>query len=371
MINRLSCRQYPSSPYLEQAYASWALRQTASGGLSLVLPPAVLGEEDEEEEEDEDGAGGVHLSADEEGEAAAEQDGPAPPLGSHHHEEHLRRGEALESAIDEIQAYMSKRASQVWYDRHTYTDIYIHTNKSLTHKSTHTQVWSRSASLAEMAAASGGTGGRTSLSPVPLPVDKRVIGAGTVAVPSGVEGGGGGRDSLALRASLLAGAAGRAAVPTTTSTSGSKLWLARQRWLWAVGDYALGLFVFVLLSVTWWRGAWNLFDFYVFPRRRGLRIVTLIAGGAAANAAAFLLYGPTRAWGRRMHRPTEAWVYGTVKRLLVLVRMVASVANWTGCWGLLDAAVRGAWHAWERACVRACCVRLPFLLLLPPPPSFY
>jgi hypothetical protein len=78
------------------------------------------------------------------------------------------------------------------------------------------------------------------------------VGSGVVPLPPGVEGGAP-RDSLALRASLLAAATGRAP---------SKLTLARQRWLFFLGDYLLSLGVFVTLSCTWWRGAWNLFDYY-------------------------------------------------------------------------------------------------------------
>jgi hypothetical protein len=343
---------------LEQAYAAWALRQTASGGLSLVLPPASLfeddGEEGEQEEEDDGHGLGLDMEDGEEHEqeqhqeqqhgiieegkledgssqqqqqqqhfhdAVAEQghdDGTAPPLGSlshHHHghgdDYHPREGKTLEAAIDEIQTYMTRRASRAW---------------------------SRSACLAEAATAaaaasaavSAAGGGRSTPSPLPLPLEKRAIGAGALPLPPGVEGGPP-RDSLALRASLLAAAGGRPP---------SKMALARQRWLWAVGDYALSLLVFVMLSVTWWRGAWNLYDFYVFPDHRGWRIVTLVACGATVNVLAFLAYGPIRAWGRRIRSPRAMWAYGAVKRLAVLVRMLASVANWTGVWDLFDSAVR-------------------------------
>lgn len=66
--------------------------------------------------------------------------------------------------------------------------------------------------------------------------------------------------------------------------------------------------------------------------KQALRIFTLVVGSIAANVLAFLTYGPLRGWGRRINSPAEAYVYGGVKRLAVLVRMVASCAHWTGIW---------------------------------------
>lgn len=77
---RFNTRQYPSSPALESQHALWALRQTASGGLSLVLPSTI-----------------------EEAEGEGEQG-----------DFHLHRGKSLSTAIDEIQGLMSRRASRAW-----------------------------------------------------------------------------------------------------------------------------------------------------------------------------------------------------------------------------------------------------------------
>jgi hypothetical protein len=33
----------------------------------------------------------------------------------------------------------------------------------------------------------------------------------------------------------------------------------------SLGDYFLALTVFAVISVTWWRGVWNLLDYYVYP----------------------------------------------------------------------------------------------------------
>lgn len=60
--------------------------------------------------------------------------------------------------------------------------------------------------------------------------------------------------------------------------------------------------------------------------------------GVVVNLLAFMAYGPLRRWSRRITSQRENYLYGGVKRLVLLVRMLASAAHWTGLWDLLDSA---------------------------------
>jgi hypothetical protein len=114
------------------------------------------------------------------------------------------------------------------------------------------------------------------------------------------------------------------------------LWTAWERMAWTGGDYLMSLLVFVTLSITWWRGAWNLLDYYVYPNNRPLRVLTLVLTAVLTNLLAFLSYPRLRQWSRRISSQKESYVYGGVKRLVLLVRMLASVMHWTGVWDALD-----------------------------------
>ena len=51
----------------------------------------------------------------------------------------------------------------------------------------------------------------------------------------------------------------------------------------------------------------------------------LVLGGVTANVLAFLSYPPLRAWGRRCTSKQESWLYGGVKRLVILIRMLVRI----------------------------------------------
>lgn len=114
---------------------------------------------------------------------------------------------------------------------------------------------------------------------------------------------------------------------------------------WQLADYGLSVLVFSTLSVTWWRGAWNLLAasppvLPLLPDHRPSRLALLIAVGFVANLGGFASYGPLRAWSRTLtsfgSSRVESLGFGLVKRLVVLVRCLGSAASWVGWWSLID-----------------------------------
>ncbi len=269
---RLNTRQYPSSPALESQHALWvrffachrsiplhpnpptpsicqALRQTASGGLSLVLPATVEEAELGEHEDFRFHRGTCDLglapfihpfihsfnhsstfppNASISFVSSQCIHPPLPPNPPTH------AGKSLSSAVDEIQALMSSRASRAW---------------------------TRSATMAASEGALGGgdSRGRTGSVPsLPLPFPPKRSRVSSLG--PGMEGGGRGgeeeeypaaalasmqhRDSYFLRTSLLS---------SRSKGTPGKVWSTGQRLLWTAGDYLMSLLVFVSLSVTWWR----------------------------------------------------------------------------------------------------------------------
>jgi len=322
---RFNTRQYPSSPALESQHALWALRQTASGGLSVVLPTTMEGEVDED--------------------------------GSFH----LHRGKSLSTAIDEIQGLMSRRASRAWTRSAT-----IAGRSNVVPSSSSSFSFGRSIpSFARRRQPHGEGGGgrneRVSLGPGIGSSTGRGVsfhhetqGVGTVG---GKEEGEEGRNTARMSSSgeteaAVEGLDSREAQPeqqehlgqdrqsllhaSLLSSKSPPLWTTWERLAWTGGDYLMSLLVFVTLSITWWRGAWNLLDHYVYPNNRPLRVLTLMLVAIMTNVLAFLSYPRLRRWSRRISSQRESYIYGGVKRLVLLVRMLASVMHWTGVWDALD-----------------------------------
>lgn len=300
---RLNTRQYPSSPALETQHALWALRQTASGGLSLVLPPAIAEEEESEHE------------------------GPS-----------MVRGQSLSAAIDEINGFMSRRATSAWRRSRT-----LASGGNLPYPTSSSRLSGPLLPLSQRQP--GGAEGRVTLAPgigsstgsgrspearggrdgkgMKVVEGERVTASATQEEEQRLP-----RDSPSLlRASLLSKA--------------PPLWSAWERLGWTIGDYFMSLVVFVTISITWWRGAWNLLDYYVFPTHRALRALVLTLAGMTFNVLGFLCYPSLLRWSRRITCRRESYVFGTVKRLVLLLRMLASVAHWTGVWDAVDGAFCG------------------------------
>lgn len=322
---RFNTRQYPSSPALESQHALWALRQTASGGLSLVLPTTI------EEEEGEDGSF------------------------------HLHRGKSLSTAIDEIQGLMSRRASRAWTRSAT---IAGHSGVAPSSSSS----FSFARSLPSFArrrqppgegGGGGGRNGRVSLGPGIGSSSGRGVRFHQETQGAGIAGGKeeeeegentapmsstsereaaavGGLDSREAQQEQLEQSEQSLLHASLLSSKSPPLWTAWERLAWTGGDYLMSLLVFVTLSITWWRGAWNLLDHYVYPNNRPLRVLILMLVAILTNVLAFLSYPRLRQWSRRISCQRESYVYGGVKRLVLLVRMLASVMHWTGVWDALD-----------------------------------
>jgi len=321
---RFNTRQYPSSPALESKHALWALRQTASGGLSLVLPATI------EEAEGETG------------------------------DFHFHRGKCLSTAIDEIQGLMSRRASRAWTRSATMaagSGTEPSSSSSSSSFAGSLPGFARRQQQAQGEENGGGGAGRVSLGPGigsstgrGVSFHQDALGAGTAA---GAEEGGeeeaapmsdASKTAAATVAALLSPQQqqeqqlrdSQSSLRASLLSKPPPLWTAWERRAWTGGDYLMSLLVFVTLSITWWRGAWNLLNYYIYPNNRRLRVLTLVLTAIISNVLAFLSYPRLRQWSRLISSRKESYMYGGVKRLVLLVRMLASVMHWTGVWNGLD-----------------------------------